>query len=67
MSIRVKQRLDILKISTTHEERVEIDKEIEGRTRLYCDIGIDKVSDAELRQIVEDVRRRKKKVMEVYA
>ena len=61
MSIRVKRRLDILKITTTHEDRVEIDKEIERRTNQYCDNGIDKITDAELIQIVGYIRDRKKK------
>lgn len=67
MSIRVKTRLDRLQLTTTHENRVEIDREIESRTGLYCDKGIDQISDDELRQIVEAVRAKKKRVVEVYA
>lgn len=67
MSIRVKMRLDRLRIFTTHEDRVDIDKEIERRTGLYCDKGIDRISDDELRQIVEAVKAKRKKVVEVYA
>lgn len=61
MSIRVKARLNRLNILTTHEERVEIDREIERRTNVYCDTGIDKISDDELKEIVELVRRRRKR------
>ena len=67
MSIRVKRRLDLLHLLTTHAERVDVDKEIERKTGLYCDKGIDQISDDELRRIVEAVRAKKKKVMEVYA
>ena len=67
MSIRVHKRLRILFIETTNEERQEIDREIERRTKVYCDTGIDRLSDEELRQIVADIRRKKKKVEEIYA
>jgi len=68
MSTRVKQRLDAIKIEATSAERQEIDKEIESQTKLWCDKGIDKIDDKELREIVDLVRRRKKtKVMEMYA
>ena len=60
MSIRVKARLAQLLIQTTHEERLEIDKEIERRTRESCETGVDKITDQELRDIVEYVRRKKK-------
>ena len=65
MSIRVKQRLDTLRILTTHEDRVEIDKEIERITNVYCDKGIDKISDAALREIAEGIKRKKKKAPEI--
>ncbi|MBI4258302.1 MAG: hypothetical protein HY619_05040 [Thaumarchaeota archaeon] len=68
MSIKVHQRLLRLLIMTTHEERQAIDREIEARTKVYCDKGIDKISDQELRVIVDMVRRRKaRKIPEVYA
>lgn len=67
MSIRVHERLRRLFIETTHEERQEIDREIERRTKVYCDTGIDRLSDEELRQIVADIWRKKKKAEEIYA
>ena len=67
MSIRVHKRLLILFIETTNEERQEIDREIERRTKVYCDTGIDRLSDEELRQIVADIWRKKKKAEEIYA
>lgn len=61
MSIKVKARLNRLLIETTHEERIEIDREIERRTKVYCDEGIDRISDSELKEIVELVRRRRRR------
>ena len=49
-----------------HDERVEIDREIEHVTHKYCDEGVKQLTDEQLKEIVERVRRRKKKV-EVYA
>jgi len=51
-----------LLIQTTHEERMEIDREIERRTRESCETGVDKITDQELKGIVEYVRRKKKAV-----
>lgn len=53
-------RLLWLLIQTTHEERAEIDKEVEHRTRESRETGVDKISDQELREIVEYVRRKRK-------
>ena len=53
-----------LLIQTTHEERMEIDREIERRTRESCETGVDKITDQELKGIVEYVRRKKKAVSE---
>jgi len=44
VSIRVKARLLQL-IETTREERTEIDKETDRRTRESCETGIDKITD----------------------
>ena len=68
MSKRVFERLMLMLLETTHEERVEIDREIEKRTGKYCDEGVKELSDQQLKEIVEEVKRRKKKVqMEMYA
>ncbi|GBC75194.1 hypothetical protein HRbin06_00509 [archaeon HR06] len=68
MSIRVKfrlQRLGLLEL-TTHEDRLEIDKEIEKITGLYCDEGVSLLSDEEFKRIVyEVINRRKKRKVEV--
>jgi trans-2-enoyl-CoA reductase len=60
VSERVRVKLFKLNIQTTHEERLEIDREIERRTRESCETGIDKITDQELREIVDYVRRKKR-------
>lgn len=55
-------RLNLLHL-TTHEDRLEIDKEIELRTGVYCDdaISMGLISEEEFLEIVEKVLRRRKK------
>jgi hypothetical protein len=61
VSIKVKARLRQMNLlfRTTHEDRVKIDEEIERRTGQYCDEGIDKITDDELREIVEMILKNK--------
>jgi len=69
MSRLVKARLDALRILTTHQEREMIDRIVEERTRQDCDVGINKVSDDELKRIVEEARKRlakKREAIPVY-
>jgi len=61
MSIKVREWLRRLGIETSHEEREEIDREIERRTGRYCDDGIALISEAEFLAIVNSVRRRRRK------
>lgn len=61
MSIKVREWLRRLGIESTHEEREEIDREIERRTGRYCDDGVELLKEAEFLSIVESVRRRRKK------
>lgn len=61
MSIKVREWLRRLGIEATHEEREEIDREIERRTGRYCDLGIELLSEAEFLSVVESVRRKRKK------
>jgi hypothetical protein len=61
MSIKVREWLRRLGIDTTHEEREEIDREIEQKTGQYCDKGVELLSEAEFLAIVNWVRRRRKK------
>ncbi|MGB9023747.1 MAG: hypothetical protein WCC94_09990 [Candidatus Bathyarchaeia archaeon] len=62
MSIKVRQWLRRLGIETTHEEREELDREIERKTGRYCDVGIAALSESEFRSIVESVKRKRRKV-----
>ena len=61
VSIKVREWLRRLEIDTTHEEREEIDREIERKTGQYCDKGVELLSEAEFLAIVDWVRRRRKK------
>ena len=61
MSTKVKERLSLLGIDTIHEERVDIDKEIEAYTGRYCDAAVGSLSDSEFRAIVERVKQRPRK------
>jgi len=63
MSIKVREWLRRLGIDTTHEEREEIDREIERRTGQYCDKAVELLSEAEFLAIVESVRRRRRKAV----
>lgn len=73
MSERVREWLNLLGLHnlTNHEDRLEIDREIERRTGVECDEAIDSglISSREFEEIVMYVVKRKKKmrVMEVYA
>ena len=61
VSIKVREWLRRLGIETTHEERQDIDREIERRTGRYCDSGVELLSEAEFLAIVESIRRKRKK------
>jgi len=69
MSRKVREWLMRLSIETTHEEREQIDREIEGRKSVYCDEAVDKglVSEQEFLEIVNLVKKRKKKLEIAYA
>ncbi len=55
-------RLGLLSL-TTHEDRLEIDREIEIRTGMYCDdaIAMGLISEEEFLEIVEKVLRKRRK------
>jgi len=65
MSIKVRLWLKALGLYelTTHEDRLEIDREIKRRTGVYCDDAVEKrlVSEKEFKEIVDAILRRKKK------
>lgn len=70
MSQKVFERLRQMMIETTHEERQEVDREIELKTNKYCDEGVDDLSDSEFIEIVNKIKRKRKKKkreVEVYA
>lgn len=65
MSIKVRLWLKALGLYglTTHEDRLDIDREIKRRKGVYCDDAVDKglVSEEEFREIVNAILRRRKK------
>jgi len=69
MSQKVREWLMLLQLfdQTTHEDRVEIDREIERRTGVYCDDAITRhlISEQEFQEIVATILNRKKKRKEV--
>jgi hypothetical protein len=70
MSKKVKERLLRMRIETTAEERAEIDRLITERTgEKDCDTAVQKLSDEEFRQIVEEAKKRireRKKIVYAY-
>ena len=65
MSIKVKEFLALHNILTTHEERVELDKEIEKKTKKFCDEGIKDLSYNDVIEMLNNIRKKKKKVVEL--
>jgi len=61
MSVKVWERLRQLMIELDHEERVELDKEIEQSTDKPCDEGVDDLLDGEFILLVNKVKKKKKK------
>ena len=67
MSTKIKEFLALNGILTTHEERVEIDREIERRTGKFCDDGFDELSHNEMMEIINNIKKKKKKMVEQVA
>ncbi len=67
MSKKVREWLRRLMIETTHEERMEIDLEIEQRKNMHCDDAMERgqVSEEEFLEIVNLIKKRKKKKKEI--
>jgi len=63
VSRRVRERLRKLGIfhTTTHEERLELDRIIEERTGKDCDEGVDLLTDSELLLLLREARMRLKR------
>jgi hypothetical protein len=75
MSSKVKERLKKLALEMTHEERITLDEALDkiamkmglivvGRG---CDTLIEQISDDELKIIVEKIKKKKKKLLELSA
>jgi hypothetical protein len=64
LSQKVREWLMLLQLfdQTTHEDRLEIDREIERRTGINCDDAINRrlISEQEFQEIVATILNRKK-------
>jgi len=69
MSRKVRERLRLLQLyeQTVHQERVDIDREIERRKGMNCDEAMELglVSNEEFQEIVNMILKRKTKKKEV--
>jgi hypothetical protein len=65
LSQKVREWLMLLQLfdQTTHEDRIEIDREIERRTGINCDDAISRrlISEQEFQEIVATILNRKKR------
>lgn len=65
MSQKVREWLRLMQLfhMTTHEDRINIDQEIERRTGVSCDDALNRrlINEKEFRKIVEQILNRKKK------
>jgi len=69
MSKKVRERLKELGIlnQTTHEDRLEIDREVERETGLDCDEGMEKMTRGDFVELVARVLRRRGKKLRIPA
>ena len=69
MSIKIREWLKALGLfdRTTHEDRFEIDREIERRTGVNCDQAVteNRITKEEFQEIVHLVLKKKKKTLEM--
>jgi len=63
MSFKVREWLTRHGIDTTHGQRMNIDREIERRTGQNCDIGISKLTDTDIMEIVQAIRKKRKPLL----
>jgi len=67
MSNKVREFLKVLGLldQTTHEDRLEIDHEIERETGLPCDEGVMKMTKSDFAMLVAKVLRRRGKKLKI--
>jgi hypothetical protein len=66
MSNKIKERLKNLQLELDHIERMMLDEGLVKVTKTKdCDEAIDLVTDDQLRKIVANIKKRKKKQIEV--
>jgi len=69
MSKKVRELLKWLGIldQTTHEDRLEIDREVERETGLPCDEGVEKMTKGDFVDLVARVLRKRGKKLKIPA
>lgn len=75
MSTKVKERLKKLMLELTHEERIFLDEALDKlaismgliliKDQKACDVMIEQIPDDKLREIVNRIKKRKKKQKEM--
>jgi len=67
MSTKIKERLKKLALELDHIERQILDKGLEKISGKTCDEAIEMLTDDQVRGIVEKIKNKKKKKVEVVA
>jgi len=65
MSTKIKERLKRMMIELENEERTMLDRGIEAYSGKNCDEAIEMLSDDQVRKIVEGIKKKRKKKLEV--
>jgi len=65
MSNKIHERLKKLMIELEHSERVFLDKSLEQITGKTCDEAIEMLSDEQVRNIVEKIKKKRKKTKQL--
>jgi len=65
MSNKIHERLKKLMIELEHSERVFLDESLEQITGKTCDEAIEMLSDEQVRNIVEKIKKKRKKTKQL--
>jgi len=65
MSNKIHERLKKLMIELEHSERIFLDESLEQITGKTCDEAIEMLSDEQVRNIVEKIKKKRKKTKQL--
>ena len=65
MSNKIHERLKKLMIGLEHSERIFLDESLEQITGKTCDEAIEMLSDEQVRNIVEKIKKKRKKTKQL--